>query len=277
MKNLFLLFILIFHIQSKAQNTAGAVSTATGGAGVGVLDMNEGVLINPALIPAYKQKQMTFSYSKNRFGVSLADNGADALFPAVIAYEQLSNDFFKGKIFHLILAYDFAKENSSSGAFTFGLDYGYNDFKILSTDKNYKQNKLSAGLFFQANTEFAVGLVYKNKGLNDTELPNSFDQASSISGGFSYVYQTFAQFRLDIEKFENQISDRYIYKLGLETYLNEWIITRIGYRNDNLNSLNFTTLGLGFAGPQFNFHYAYQTESKNSIDPLHVVDLSVPF
>jgi hypothetical protein len=268
-------FFLSTGLYAQTSQPSGAVSTATGGTGVGLIEMSESALINPATIPAYSNKQMSLSYSKDRFAVSLTDNGADALFPASLAYEQTSNDIFKNKIYHLILAYSF--NGVKEGTFSLGLDFSMHDFKIISTDLNYKQNKVTTGLFWQINSAASLGITYKNKALNDTDLPDTFDQATSINLGLAYVYQKFAQLRADVEKIENQNADRLIYKIGVETYLNEWIITRFGYRNDNMNSMNYATAGLGFVGPQFGLHYAYQVEAKNTVDPLHVVDLSVPF
>ena len=64
---------------------------------------------------------------------------------------------------------------------------------------------------------------------------------------------------------------------GLETYLNDWMIIRLGYQNNNVLSKNFTTAGLGFSGPQFGFHYGYLTNVSNRNEDRHTVDLGVPF
>lgn len=275
MKKIILIFIYLFAFDLSSYAYTGAVSSATGGAGTGLVDLTESAFFNPATIPVYQRKQMAFSYSVNRFSVSLTDNGKEALFPASIAYEQTSNDLYKTKSYHLMSGY--AYQTKKLGIFSIGTDLSLNEFKWLNLDTKYKLNKVSIGGFWQLDTSFSAGLTYKNKTLNDTELPDQIDQANSLNFGLAYIYQGFAQFRFDVEKIENQNTEALIYKIGLETFLNDWIITRFGYRNDNIHSMNFTTAGLGFAGPQFGLHYAYEVESKNTVDPLHVVDLSVPF
>lgn len=252
-------------------NGTGAVSSATGGAGVAVADLDDSALMNPASVPLYRQKEMSLSYSKDRFSGFIADNGKEAAFPAAIGYEQYSNNFFKNKIYHLILAYPVFQNLSA------GIDLNLNETKLLNMDVTYRQTRVNLGLIWQPLKTFSFGLVHKNRALSDTDLADSIDHISITTLGMAYVYQSFAQIRFDIETVEKQPSDQFIYKLGLETYLNDWVITRFGYRNDNINAMNFTTAGLGFAGPQFGLHYAYQAEAKSLIDPIHIIDLTVPF
>lgn len=276
MKKIFVFLFLIFsHLfvcaAPKAQNTSGAVSVATGGAGVGVIDFVDGALLNPSIIPFFPTKQVSLSYSSSRFSGALVDHGKDALFPAGLAYEHQSNDTFKNTIYHLILAYPLGQR------FSVGANFHYNQLKFLASDVVYAQTLVNIGMIWQATKSWTVGLVHKDIALTDTDLPDSVDHVATTTLGFGYVYETFAQFRFDIESVERQPSGRYIYKVGLETYVNEWIITRFGYRNDNIASLNYGTAGLGFAGPQFGLHYAYQWEANNTVDPLHVIDLSFPF
>lgn len=279
MKKIFTLisFSILFISHSFAAqipNTSGAVSSATGGAGVAVVDVDDSIFMNPAVIPLFPRKEMSFSYSSERFSGNIVDNGTDALFPAAIGYEKYSNDAFKSNVYHLVLAYAY---ESVVGNVSFGADFNLNDMKLTGNDTSYKQTRATAGFLWQPTKAFSFGITHKNIALNDTDLPDSIDHVTTTTAGFAYVYQSFAQLRFDMETVEKQPSDRYIYKIGLETYINDWIITRFGYRNDNILSMNFTTLGVGFAGPQFQLHYAYQTEAKSTVDPLHIIDLSVPF
>jgi hypothetical protein len=272
-----LAFSILFISNSFAAqipNTSGAVSSAIGGAGVSVVDLDDGAFMNPATIPLFSRKELSLSYSSERFSANIVDNGADALFPAAIGYEKYSNDAFKSNVYHLMLAYAY---ESVVGHVSFGADFNLNDTKLTGSDESYKQTRATAGFLWQPSKSFSFGLTHKNIALNDTDLPDSIDKVTTTTAGVAYVYESFAQFRFDVETVEKQPSDRFIYKIGLETYINDWIITRLGYRNDNVSSQNFTTLGLGFAGPQFQLHYAYQSEAKSTVDPLHIIDLSVPF
>lgn len=68
-----------------------------------------------------------------------------------------------------------------------------------------------------------------------------------------------------------------IFKYGTTFLLNEWIVAKIGYQNDNIASQNYFTAGLGFNGPQFGLHYAYVKESEFKKETHHSIDLVVPF
>lgn len=269
--NFFIFYPLFSQAALQAQNTTGAVASAVGGAGVGVVDMNDGALLNAATIPFFPRKEMSLSYSSSRFSAVIVDNGREALFPAGLAFEQNSNDSYKQTVYHLIVAYPLAER------FSVGADFHMNELRFLNNLTTiYRQTLANAGVFWRASKTVSVGLTHRDIALNDTDLPDSIDHVTSTTLGLSYVYETFAQLRFDVESVEKQ-SNRYIYKIGLETYINDWIITRFGYKNDNVASVNFATIGVGFAGPQFEFHYAYQSEANNTVDPLHIIDLSVPF
>lgn len=276
MKKIFLFSILIFQNQfsfaaPKAIHMTGAVSSATGGAGVGVVDMVDGALLNSSTIGLFPRKQVNISYSSSRFAAAIVDNGKEALFPAALAYEQFSNDSFKSNNYHLIFAYVVKSQ------FSFGADFHLNELRFLTSDIIHKQTLVNLGATWVVDRAWTLGLTHREVALSDTDLPDSIDHVAVTTAGASYVYKTFAQVRFDIESVENQPSGRYIYKIGLETFVNDWIVTRFGYRNDNVSAMNFATAGLGFAGPQFGLHYAYQSEANNTVDPLHVIDLSFPF
>lgn len=272
MTNKFIFLILIFsYIQIFAIENTGAVSAATGGTGVGVLEDVDGPYLNPASIALFAKKSFAYSYSKYHTNIQISDNGRDALFPAGIAYTKTDENNIQTRAYHLLIAYPFTNN------FSAGLDSKLREIKVSGIDENFQQTVLSPGFFYQLNESFSAGLVWKNNALSNTSLPDFLDQNSSVALGFSYVYEKFAKFRLDLETAEHEKTDKMIYKFGLETYLNDWIITRIGYQNDNVHSMNYLSAGLGFSGPQFGVHYAYLTEARNNRDPLHTIDINIPF
>lgn len=274
---IFLFFSLVFpSLTAFAYPITGAVTTATGGAGVSVVSPMESPTNNPAAIPFYSNREVNLSYSKDRFAAFLTDNGQEALFPASVGYEQHYEDDLKNTIYHLIIAYPLF-----SSPLSFGINYQMHQMKWINNDQKYKQNRLNAGLLWKVSNAMNLGVTYKNKALNDTDLPDAIDNLPLITAGFNYAYMDFIQFRADIEKVDKSgvipHSDKLIFKFGLETYLNDWIIARFGYRNDNITSQNFSTYGLGFAGPQFSLNYGYQRESKKTTKDIHLIDLSFPF
>ena len=110
-----------------------------------------------------------------------------------------------------------------------------------------------------------------------TDLDESLQKQQTIGLGAQYTYLSFIRFRFDIESGPKNKTDRLVYMGGIETYMNDWMILRLGYQNNNVVSKNYTTAGLGFAGPQFGLHYAYISNVANNRDDQHSIDLGIPF
>jgi hypothetical protein len=271
MNKIFFLISALFILNSFAIENSGAVSGALGGAGVGSLEDSDGSYLNAASIALFDKKSFSGSFSKYHLNIQISDNGRDAFFPAGIAYTRTDENNIQTQSYHLLIAYPILQNLSV------GIDGSFREIKIIGLDEKFRQTVLSSAIFYQLNESVAAGLVWKNKALSNTDLSDLLDQNSSVAFGVSYIYEKFAKLRADVETAANEKTDKMIYKLGLETYLNDWIITRIGYQNDNAHSLNFFTAGVGFAGPQFGLHYAYQAEARNTRDPLHTIDLNIPF
>lgn len=273
-KNLlqFILFTVLFSTNASAFENLGSVSTALGGAGVGAVDLVDGVFSNPAALPFYEQKSAALSFAKKSFRISLSDNGADALFPAALAYSQSDIDGFKNKTFYLAIAHTITSK------IAFGVNAGFQEVKIPTDDNKYRQTVVDAGFSYRPNSWLSAGLVLKNKPLNDTDLDNSIDDRPTTALGIESKYRELVNIRLEAEAGKNaQDQQKSIFKTGVEIFMNEWMMLRLGYQNNNILSQNYFTAGLGFGGPQFGLHYAYVKESAFEKEIHHSIDLAVPF
>lgn len=273
MKKLVLIFsvVLFQTVTALAYDSVGSVSAATGGTGVGTIEAVDGAFTNPASIALFPTKSFSLAYSKNNTAVTLADNGEDVLFAAALGYTQEDIDPLLTKVAHLAIAHTIYKK------IALGVDVGFRELKLDSSDLKFRQTVGTAGLTAEITPWLTAGIVSKNYAFNDTDLPDTVDKNATVAVGFALVHEDFAKLRFDVESGPNQTTTKLKYKTGIETYINDWIITRIGYQNDNVNAMNFFTAGVGFSGPQFGLHYAYQSEAQSKVDTLHSVDLSVPF
>jgi hypothetical protein len=262
---------LLISFQVFAFENTGAPSMASGGAGAGVLEEVDGTYLNPASIALFQKKSFAASFSKYHTNIHMTDNGRDAFFPAALAYTKTDENQIQTQAYHLVIAYPILPNLS------LGSDLSMREIKFETATQKFRQTIVSPAICYLFSEAFSAGLVWKNKALTDTDLNDIIDLNSTVVFGLGYVYDKFAKIRADIETAEHEKTDKMIYKFGIETYLNDWIITRIGYQNNNAHSLNFFTAGVGFAGPQFGLHYAYQSEARNIRDPLHTIDLNIPF
>lgn len=273
MKNIivgFFVLNLFFHTAFAFQ-PLGAVSGSTAGTGRGTIEGVDGVWLNPALISILPQKNLTLGGSSEHLQALFVDNGKEALFAAALMYNQVKNDVQKSKDYKLGIGINILHDLS------FGLDVGFEEIELTSLNEKYRPITSNIGFFYTAGPEFSVGIVSHKTQLNDLTAPEGIKNRSTLGIGFSTVFENFIKFKVDVESEERQTIKKLIYMYGLESFMNDWIVLRLGYRNDNVHSLNYLTAGVGFTGPQFGLHYAYQNEANSITDPLHTVDLNIPF
>lgn len=268
-------FVLQIALSSWAKIVSGAVSAGLGNAGVGILEVTDGIVNNPALISAYPTEHLGMTTTEGQQHVYFADNGAEAMFPAGLGYSQ---EKFLGdieqKTFHLTLGYSIPIQKNK---LYFGGDFQYRQWKLNKIEQNYVQTVASFGLFYQFRPWLSVGASVVDVPVTDTQLADSVDKATQSFVGVGFGDETFAQVRLDVGNATNQNNSNLIFRGGIQTMVNDWILTSVGYENNNVIGSKTLTLGVGFKGPQFGLYYAYQNEANDLFEARHVVDLSVPF
>src|SRR3989338_1100131 len=272
---LVLIFASAFLLSQLSFATAigGSVSTATGGTGRGAIEPIDGVLLNPSSVAQIKSQFFSFTYSTEQMGITISDNGKEALFPAALAFVLTERDNLKTQDMALVLAYKIMPQ-LSFGTTVSLVEYVQSNNGL---EDKYRQTVGDIGISFAPTKELSLGVVAYKVFSSSAELAEVLQKQKQIGLGVSYTFDTFVRFRFDVESAPENETDRLTYMGGLETYLNEWVIVRLGYQNNNVVSKNFTTAGLGFSGPQFGIHYGYLTNVANRDEDRHTVDLGIPF
>ena len=266
--------LIIFLFQQIIFADVGAVSTATGGTGRGAVETVDGILLNPAFVAEFPTKNFSFNYSTDEWAITVSDNGEDAYFPAALQFVNLKNDSLETQK----LGFSFALPRWKKlvlGTTVSMVEYSNNP--SAATEFNYRQAMADIGLTYSITRDWALGVVANKVGATEVDLVQNLQLQKNISVGLSYTYKNFARFRFDIESSSDNKTDKLIYMYGLENYINDWIIFRMGYQNNNEIAKNYMTAGFGFAGPQFGLHYAYISDTKNNVDQKHLIDLGIPF
>ncbi|MBC7465995.1 MAG: hypothetical protein H7256_08380 [Bdellovibrio sp.] len=272
-KIILVLSTLFFSNISFATPVVGSVSTATGGTGRGTVEPTDSVLLNPAIVAQIPTKYFSFNYSKDQMGLTISDNGRDALFPAALALNRIEVDHLQTQNIAVAVAYSLLPRLSvglSVGLVEYSFDNSVNDQK-------YRQTVGDFGATYAFSKGFAIGLVANKIFSSKSDVDLTLQKQRTMGFGTNYTYQNFVRFRFDVETAPDNKIDRMVYMAGLETFMNDWLIIRFGYQNNNVLAKNFTSAGLGFAGPQFALHYAYLSNPANSDDNRHSVDLGIPF
>ncbi len=269
------LLVLQIGIHTQAKIVSGAVSAGLGNAGVGILELTDGIINNPALISAYPSEHLGFTTTEGQQQVYFADNGAEALFPAGLGYsqEKYLGDI-EQKTFHLTLGYSIPIQKNK---LFFGADFQYRQWKLNQIEQTYLQSVANLGLYYQLQPWLSIGATVADIPLTDTKLADSMDKATQSFVGVGIGDETFARIRFDIGNAVNQNNSNLIFRGGIQTMVNDWILTSLGYENNNVIGSKTLTIGVGFKGPQFGLYYAHQNEANDLFEARHVVDLSVPF
>ena len=279
MKNNFVKIIFVFIGALLFSNTLfataiiGSVSTATGGTGRGAIEPVDGVLLNPSSVAQIKTKFFSFNYQKDQMAVTISDNGKEALFPAAIAFVRAEKDNLKTQDMALVLAYSIMPRLSVGVTISL-VEYLQQNGAL---EQKYRQTVSDLGISYSVAKDISVGVVANKMFSSSTELDPALQKQKTFGVGGNYTYQNFVRFRFDIESAPENKTNRLVYMGGLETFMNDWVVIRLGYQNNNALGKNFMTAGLGFAGPQFGIHYAYLTNVADRAEDRHSVDLGIPF
>lgn len=275
MKNLicFLATTSIYSFCFAAMTSTGAISSATGGTGRGAAEAVDSVLLNPSIVANLPSKFLSANYNKERWALTISDNGREALFPAAISFVRSDINEFKIQQLALSLAYAINKRISIGTTISM---YEY-DQTAQHIDIKNRQTNSDIGIMLIPFANSGIGLTANNIAQSETELSKELQPAKTLGIGTHYTYQSFARFRFDVESAPEYKTDQLVFMGGIETLMTDFIILRFGYQNNNVIKKNFSSAGLGFAGPQFGLHYSYNANVADNSDYKHSIDLGIPF
>lgn len=270
----FLTFILCLAFGFSGQAFVGAVSTATGGSGRGAIEPADGVLVNPATLSDFPRKHFSVSYSDNDWALVVADNGKDAYFPAGLIFRRTDVNSVETQQLGLAFATPRWKLLTFGGTLSV---YDYTHKLGPALEQKYKQGVLDLAMTMAITKDFGFGFVAKKVAAGMADLPENLQVQKTMALGMSYTYQNFARLRYDVESAPDNKTDKLVHMAGLENFLNDWMIFRLGFQNNNVLVKDYFSAGVGFSGPQFGLNYAYVTDIKDKTDSKHLIDLAVPF
>jgi hypothetical protein len=263
--SLFILLNLIAFTAS-AQVYNSSISSATGGTGRAAVEAGDAIFLNPSTLVHLKGSYFYASVAKDDYAITLTDNSSSSVMPTSIGFVQKKSEVVQGELqvqdIMLALA-EFAVEKWSLGVTGHYLTY-------TVPGNSYRQPNADLGLMYTPKANIGLGLVAYNVFGEQSSIPENFRAKTSVAAGFNYIYVSTIRFRLDASS-ESQFMG------GLESYLTDFMIVRLGYMTDTDDQRDLGTVGFAFKGPRFALSYAYQGNPQNSGDYRHSVDLDIPF
>ncbi len=278
---LFLVLPLLFAVQTSSADYSGAVTAGTGGAGRAAIEASEGPFNNPATIPYLNGYYFTSGIGSsvqngvvgNDLTLSLTDNMKETVLPTSLAYGQ--------SVYNMDSGEQMAKRQLrlSFGGYwtkkiTSGLAFIYQDDKMPTT--RFTQTNLTAGVEWVPNKDLGFAMVVENLMPASEAIPIANKLKKTTGGGMVMNYMKLMRFKADVV---SGPENNFLYPtlaLGVENYLNKWIIFRVGAQRNNFEQFSLYTAGVGFVLPKFGLQFAYQTSQENPLATRHTVDLAVP-
>lgn len=260
------LFVYLIVNLASAQVYNSSISAATGGTGRAAVEAGDATFLNPATLVHLRGHYLFSSFSKDDLAIALSDNSQDSFLPSSLGYVQKKSLTTQGDLEQQDLTLSLAEFVMDKWAF--GITGHYLEQKLPLS--SYRQTNADLGMIYTPESHLGWALVVYNVFGEKSDIPENIRAKMSVAAGFNYIYRSMVRFRLDA-------SSESIWMGGVETYVNRFFITRLGYQNDTDDRRELITAGLGFKGPRFALNYAYQGNSQISGDYRHSVDLEIPF
>ncbi|MCS6839036.1 MAG: hypothetical protein NZ480_09355 [Bdellovibrionaceae bacterium] len=243
----------------------GAMTAATGYAGVAVNEGAEGGLLNPATVAQVDGYYLRLSGGRptqqstgaNGYLIHVTDNTRDILVPASLIYQEF---YFEHYWPHRDLRLNLGLAHYHNRRLAVGIALGYQTrpFETVGPETDRYQFYGNLGFNFFVLNHWSWGFAI-----------SSIDQRPIL--GTSYILQRVFRFRLDWKSLSHIGG-------GLEVYLGRWFILRLGYLNLLSGGFSGNTWGLGFVGPRLSVQYAWAPLMVQSrLDYTHWIDLSLRF
>jgi hypothetical protein len=278
-------FLLAFSLTPlHAQTVRGPSASALGGAGVAGMPGAESALLNPALVPLYKESSMDAyfrdGYAKDGelrhfWGFGAIDNGQDIYFPGALHYFRMhdtgrSAQPANGELWHAAIAKQFDQLNVGVSAYRLIYD--------VKNDRRYTQWNYSIGGLFMLSEGLGVAYVLNNLAGAGSNVPAGLrEDLRQVAGVYAKLGEM-ARVRFDMARQERFNPDhKMTYMLSIETKHSDVLLVRLGYRYDDLAGDRVWTAGIGFDGPRLKMDYAIEKNQTGTPGALHSVDLRLPF
>jgi hypothetical protein len=259
----------------------GAVSSATAETGRASVEPTDSPFLNPASLPFMKGYFFTSGFSSTQnsdnaraqdFALSITDNMPETVVPTSVAFTQSKVDFASEEIVSRDFRLSFGNYIIPKWAMGFGLRYKDDQLP----QERFTQGNMNLGLLYAPNADLGLAVVAENLIGSDTKIPADRRLSPTTALGATYIYRRFVRTRLDVISASNNSWDRPIVAAGLESYMNRWLILRLGFQRRNEEKANVYSGGMGFAGPRFGIHYAYLSSPDQESLSRHSVDLAIP-
>jgi hypothetical protein len=273
-----ILISLFISIQGAYAINPGAISSATAGSGRASVEATESPFLNPATIPYLRGYIFTSSYNStgtksSDLTFSITDNMKETVIPTSLGYSQST---LRPTEDTLIKSQDLRIAVGEKVGNRFGAGLAVHHKNDRSEFDSYAQTNMTVAGVWAVNNSLSAGLVFDDIIGASSDIPEFLRLKSKTSMALSYNHKRVIRAKVDLISGGNNSFVKPTLVGGVETFMNRWLILRVGVGRDSEASAGILSGGIGFQGPKFGIHYAYLESRENESLTRHTVDLAIP-
>lgn len=286
--------LLMFSPLTMAQY--GAVTTATAGSGRAALELSDSPVLNPASVPFLKGYSFYSGYAtqgfaadlatdenpgtQQMFQVGLTDNMKETVFPTSFAYSQVRQRQgdtvdWTNKEFRLSFG-QFLFPQLAVGASGQFIQDDIASPELFEPTTKYHQINGSFGILWAPNKGFGIAYVLDRPYRSGLSFPELYRPITRSSLAVNINLRDFVRMKLDVLTDSKHSLHRPTVAGGIETFMNQWMVLRMGAQRNFELAYPVYAAGIGFVGPKFALNYAFLNAPEKSLLTRHAIDLSVP-
>ncbi|MBO9665422.1 MAG: hypothetical protein J7501_01240 [Bdellovibrio sp.] len=264
--SVFLLVYVSANIAS-AQVYNSSVSVATGGTGRAAVEPGDSGFLNPATLTSLGGRYLFTSFAKEDFAASLSDNTKESPMPASFNYVQ---KYSQTETLGDLKEHDMSVSLAGFVVTKWSIGLTAHYLEQWLAKSSYHSVNGDLGILYTPIEDVGLALVGYNIFGENKDAPEELRHKTSVGFGANYVYHSMIRLRADADS-ESKVG------VGVETFVNRFVVTRFGYSDDLDDTRPLISAGLGFSGPRFRLNYAYFGNTQKSSDYRHSIDLVIPF
>lgn len=270
---------------------SGAVTTSTAGTGRGSAEGTGSFFLNPATLNYLKGYQLNTTYNTaigktnntfRDFQVYAFDNTKDTVFPAALSFREQQIFFdekpkvtkVKWNEMNIVVSHTVLPRVSLGGSLNYRNFFPPPGAIDRDQTPTLTQWNGTIGVLLAPAENIGLGLVLENPFGEKTAVPEAYRYLTKTSLGASYILSRTVKLKSDFSTARNNSWTKPTASIGLETFLNSWIVWRLGAGKDFDQQVQTYAAGIGFQGPKFGLHYGF--EKSDVIFERHAIDLSMP-
>jgi hypothetical protein len=252
----------------------GAVTVGTAGSGRASLEVSDTPFLNPAGLSFIRGYHFSTSYSNqdprggrgSQFILSLTDATSESPVPTSLGYYQaqfLDGDERVEQHRLMRLAFSGRLQNN----FSMGMGLSYREFFFGSIGPQ-RRTMIDLASLYSLDEDSGLSFHINNIRVGTPDVDPRIDDEKKLGIAFNHNYTPSMRFKVDV--FTDQTS------LGVESFVNQWLVWRLGAQRVYQMNGNIFGMGLGFVGPKFGINYGFENNPTIVGSARHVFDLSFP-